>query len=54
MRLGGGEDPQTAELRYATALRELAEKDHYDHRVVNDDVDRAAREIVGIINAGRA
>jgi guanylate kinase len=41
------------ERRHATAVAELEEKDRYDHHVVNDDVARAAREILQIINAHR-
>ena len=35
--------------RLNTAKQELKEKDHYDHIVVNDDVDRAAKEILSLI-----
>ena len=47
------EDSDELELRYRTALAELEEQHRYDHRVVNDDVARAAREILEIINAER-
>jgi len=47
------EDTADLELRYATAVSELAEKDRYDHQVVNDDVGRAAREILRIIRTHR-
>jgi guanylate kinase len=47
------EDPKDVELRWATAIGELAEQDKYDHRVVNDDARRAAQEISAIINADR-
>ena len=47
------EDESSAELRYATAVSELAEQDKYDHKVVNDDVVRAAREIQQFIDRGR-
>ena len=47
------EDIDELELRYRTALAELEEQHRYDHRVVNDDVARAAREILEIINAER-
>jgi guanylate kinase len=47
------EDQSSLELRYANAVKELAEQDKYDHRVVNDDVERAAEEIVSIIAADR-
>ncbi|MBV9100404.1 MAG: guanylate kinase [Candidatus Dormibacteraeota bacterium] len=48
------EDPDGLERRWDTAVEELAEQDKYDHCVVNDDVRRAAREILGIIQAERA
>ncbi|TMB90214.1 MAG: guanylate kinase [Chloroflexi bacterium] len=47
------EDESSAEIRYATAVSELAEQEKYDHKVVNDDVERAAREILQIIDRGR-
>jgi guanylate kinase len=45
------EDPASLELREATSVQELREQEKYDHRVVNDDVSRAAREILDIIRA---
>lgn len=45
------EDPRSLEVREATAVQELAEQAKYDHRVVNDDVDRAAREILQLIRS---
>ena len=47
------EDPKDVELRWATAIGELAEQDKYDQRVVNDDARRAAQEISAILNADR-
>jgi len=47
------EDEAGLERRYANAVTELAEKDKYDHQVVNDDVARAAREIVSIVERHR-
>lgn len=47
------EDPASMQLRWETALRELREQDKYDHRVVNDDVQRAAREIHDILEQER-
>ncbi len=46
------EDQRSLEVREATAVQELAEQAKYDHVVVNDDVERAAREILGLITAG--
>jgi guanylate kinase len=45
------EDDDSLRRRHADALRELAQADSYDHRVINDDVDRAAREILSILAA---
>ena len=45
------EDQRSLDVREATAVQELAEQAKYDHRVVNDDVERAAREILGLITA---
>jgi guanylate kinase len=47
------EDSANQELRWATAVAELAEQETYDHRVVNDNVRRAAIEIRDIIAADR-
>lgn len=41
------------ELRWENARIELADQDRYDYRVVNDDVPRAAREILDIIERDR-
>jgi guanylate kinase len=48
------EDADDLERRWVTAVAELAERDKYDHQVVNDDVRRAASEIRQIIEADRA
>ncbi|MFN2582945.1 MAG: guanylate kinase [Candidatus Dormibacteria bacterium] len=45
------ENVSDLQLREATAVAEIAEREKYDHRVVNDDVFRAAREIVAIIRS---
>ncbi|MGH7686937.1 MAG: guanylate kinase [Candidatus Dormibacteria bacterium] len=46
------EDRNSLVVREATAEHELAEQAKYDHRVVNDDVRRAAREILDLIRGG--
>jgi guanylate kinase len=48
------EDPASLRARRERAVAELALKDTYDHQVVNDDPNRAAREIQAIIEAARA
>ena len=47
------EDDHALATRAADAVRELAEAERYDHRVVNDEVERAAREILAIVAASR-
>lgn len=47
------EDEVSLAVREADARRELAEAERYDHRVVNDTVERAAREILDIVAASR-
>ena len=49
---GRGTDAEGAiERRLATAKQELTFQDSYDKRVVNDDVDRAVKEIEALIYA---
>ncbi|MDQ2961238.1 MAG: guanylate kinase [Candidatus Dormibacteraeota bacterium] len=47
------EDEANVELRFRNAVDELAEGAAYDHRVVNDDVGRAAGEILDTVRARR-
>jgi len=47
------DDAVSLDARWANAEKELAEQDLYDHRVVNDDVERAALQILGIIASSR-
>ena len=47
------EDEAAVELRVRNAVAELAQGEAYDHRVVNDDVGRAAREVLDIVRASR-
>ncbi len=48
------EDEAAVELRVSNAVAELADGAAYDHRVVNDDVGRAAAEILDIVRGRRA
>jgi guanylate kinase len=48
------EDEQSQELRFRNAVAELADGAAYDHRVINDEVGRAAREILDIVRRRRA
>jgi guanylate kinase len=47
------ESAGSLELRWENARTELADQGSYDYRVVNDDVLRAAREILDIIERDR-
>ena len=53
LRARDTEDEKSLAVRVADAQRELAEAERYDHRVVNDQVERAAREILDIVAASR-
>ena len=53
LRTRESEDEESLATRDADAVRELAEASRYDHRVVNDDVERCAREILAIVAASR-
>lgn len=46
--------PEQVELRLRTAREELAAAQEFDHTVVNDDLDRCAAEIEGIMARERA
>jgi guanylate kinase len=47
----GTDDPEAIERRLRTAEMELEAEAEFDHRVVNDDVDRAASELERIVRA---
>lgn len=47
------ENDADLELRWENAQKEMAEQDKYDHRIVNDDVQNAAREILRIVEESR-
>jgi guanylate kinase len=49
LRQRGTETEQAIQNRLARAKQELAVADQYHYRVVNDDPDRAAREILQIL-----
>jgi guanylate kinase len=48
------EDEAAVEMRVRNAVAEMAEGAAYDHRVVNDHVNRAAREILDIVRRRRS
>jgi guanylate kinase len=53
LRSRDSETGESLAQRDADAVRELAEAERYDHRVVNDEVERAAREILALVAASR-
>ena len=53
LRARGTEEGPALERRLAEARREIAEADRFDHEVVNDDVEAAVAEVLGIIDAGQ-
>ncbi|MBW3541359.1 MAG: guanylate kinase [Planctomycetes bacterium] len=50
LRARGTESDEHIRRRLETARRELARAGHYRHRIVNDDLDRAVREITDILS----
>jgi guanylate kinase len=54
LRARDTEDDESVELRVRNAVAEMAEGAAYDHRVVNDHVNRAAREILDIVRRRRS
>ncbi len=53
LRARGTEEGPALERRLSEARREIAEAGWFDHEVVNEDVDAAVAEVLGIINAGQ-
>lgn len=51
LRNRGTDSEEKMLKRLARARTELLEKESYDHTIVNDDVDRAAREILTIMKS---
>jgi guanylate kinase len=47
----GTDSGEAIDARLRVAERELAAKDEFDHRIVNDDLERAAQELEGIVRA---
>lgn len=54
LRGRGTEDEEKVQKRLETAKEELKHQDKFDYVVVNDEIDRAVREIQGILAARRA
>ena len=54
-RVGRGvESPDDLQARQRLAAWEMSFADHYDHVVVNDDLERAVREVEELLDAERA
>lgn len=51
LRDRGTDDDEAIARRDADAVREMAEAERYDHLVVNDSVERAAAQILDIVEA---
>ncbi len=49
LRGRGTESPDVVERRLRTARTEIAAQDEFDHVVINDDVERAASELVSLL-----
>ena len=47
----GTETPEAIERRLNNAIWELSQKDHYEYKVINDDLDAAVRTLQAIIEA---
>lgn len=47
----GTETPEAIERRLHNAVWELSQKDHYEYKVINDDLDVAVRTLQAIIEA---
>jgi guanylate kinase len=47
----GKDSPEEIDARLAVAAQELAAKDEFAYQVVNDELDRAAEELEGIVRA---
>ncbi len=50
LKVRGADDERTIKRRLENAKREMEYRSRYDHRVVNDNLDRAYSEIVGILS----
>jgi guanylate kinase len=49
LRGRGADSPDEIERRLEAARAELAARDEFDHRIVNDDLERASGELAGLV-----
>jgi guanylate kinase len=49
LRRRGADSPEQIERRLEAAREELAARDEFDHRIVNDNLKRAARELTDLV-----
>ena len=49
LRRRGADSPDQIERRLEAARTELAARDEFDHRIVNDDLERASDELAGLV-----
>ncbi|UCF66324.1 MAG: guanylate kinase [Acidobacteriota bacterium] len=54
LRARGTDDERTIDKRLRNAAREVAEYIHFDHVVINDELERAFDELCGIVHAQRS
>ncbi len=47
----GKDSAEAIDARLAVAAQELAAKDEFAHQVVNDELDRAAAQLEGVVRA---
>jgi guanylate kinase len=49
LRQRGADSPDQIERRLRAAREELGARDEFDHRIVNDDLERASRELTDLV-----
>jgi len=54
LRRRGTESDESMQRRLATAIEELQHAEKFDHRIVNDDLDTAVRELIAILHRASA
>jgi guanylate kinase len=53
LRVRGADTAEAVRIRLRNAAGEMAQKDRYRHRVINDDLSTAVRELAAIIGSYR-